>query len=91
MAAVARLASAVTLLLVVLVSGVPARAGAQLPPGCTPGRAAQPSRCRSSACRPAGWNGQLVVYAPGYTPPQLPLGFYQLDHARRRARFRSWS
>ncbi len=25
----------------------------------------------------AGWNGRLVVYAHGFVPPALPLGFYQ--------------
>jgi len=27
---------------------------------------------------PAGWNGELVVLAPGYVPVKLPLGFYYL-------------
>ena len=47
-------------------------------PGCGAG---YPARCGAmlaqSACR-AGWNGQLVVYAPGYRAPQLPKDFYQL-------------
>ena len=56
----------------------PATAQAQAIPGpCVPGTL--PSRALSLICVPqAGWNGQLVVYAPGFVPPGLPLGFYQL-------------
>jgi len=63
----------------VLVAWTAPRAGAQpLPPGCSAG--VLPSLAGSLICipPPGVWNGQLVVYAPGYTPPQLPLGFYQL-------------
>ncbi|MGD9905984.1 MAG: hypothetical protein AB7U83_21135 [Vicinamibacterales bacterium] len=59
-------------------------AGAQppvppVPDGCTLG--VLPSNAGALFCVPEAWNGQLVVYAPGYTPPQLPLGFYQLTAA----------
>jgi pimeloyl-ACP methyl ester carboxylesterase len=47
-----------------------------VPPGCVTG--VLPSQALSLVCVPPVWNGQLVVYAPGYTAPQLPLGFYQL-------------
>lgn len=48
-----------------------------VPPNCVQGTL--PNHALSLICvPPSGWNGQLVVYAPGYTPPQLPLGFYQL-------------
>ncbi|MGE0815012.1 MAG: hypothetical protein AB7O28_04280 [Vicinamibacterales bacterium] len=49
---------------------------AQTPPGCVTGTL--PSHALSLFCVPPTWNGQLVVFAPGYTAPQLPLGFYQL-------------
>ena len=77
MATLARLVSAAALLLV-LVVGVPAQAAAQLPPGCVQGSVPLPGGALSLYCVPTAWNGQLVVYAPGYTPPYLPKGFYQL-------------
>jgi pimeloyl-ACP methyl ester carboxylesterase len=46
------------------------------PPGCTIG--VLQFGAGALICAPPAWNGQLVVFAPGYTPPQLPLGFYQL-------------
>jgi pimeloyl-ACP methyl ester carboxylesterase len=58
---------------------VPTTAGAEPTPGpCVPG--VLPHGAASLICVPtAGWNGELVVYAPGYTPPQLPLNFYYLN------------
>jgi pimeloyl-ACP methyl ester carboxylesterase len=32
----------------------------------------------SRICVPLDWNGQLVVFAPGYVAPEQPLGFYYL-------------
>ena len=59
------------------------RAGRSLHRGCQDGVLPQ-RRGRSLICvPPGGWNGQLVVFAPGYTPPQLPLDFYYLARARR--------
>ena len=73
----ARLASAATSLLVVVL-GAPALAGAQAVPGpCVPG--VLPSTALSLMCVPtAGWNHQVVVYAPGYRLPQQPKALYQL-------------
>ena len=58
---------------------LPTTARAQATPGpCVPG--VLPHGAGSLICVPtAGWNGELVVYAPGYTPPQLPLNFYYLN------------
>jgi pimeloyl-ACP methyl ester carboxylesterase len=59
---------------------LPARASAQAPvPGpCEEGVLA--SGALSLICVPdAGWNGELVVYAPGYVDPDKPLGFYHLN------------
>lgn len=53
-----------------------AAAPSRVPPGCVLDRL--PSQAWSLVCVPLAWNGQLVVYAPGYTAPQLPLDFYQL-------------
>ena len=57
---------------------LPTTASAEPEPGpCLPGPA---SIAPSIICVPTeGWNGELVVYAPGYTPPQLPLNFYYLN------------
>lgn len=67
-----------TLLLHAAVLAVPlaAQSPQPLPPGCVTGTL--PSQARSLVCMPPVWNGQLVVYAPGYTAPQLPLDFYQI-------------
>jgi pimeloyl-ACP methyl ester carboxylesterase len=58
---------------------LPTTAAAQPQPGpCVPGLL--PHGAGSLICVPtAGWNGELVVFAPGYTPPQLPLNFYYLN------------
>lgn len=72
-----RLAAVVSALALVSLIAVPATAQAQPPPNCV--QDVLPSRALSLICVPPTWNGQLVVYAPGYTPPQVPtLGFYQL-------------
>ena len=59
---------------------LPAAAGAQT---AIPGRMRTgdlPSGAKSMICvPPAGWNGQLVVFAPGYVGPGQPLiAFYHL-------------
>jgi pimeloyl-ACP methyl ester carboxylesterase len=57
---------------------LPVTASAQppIPQGCTPGVLGQ---ALTLVCiPPAGWNGELVVLAPGYVPPNQPLGFYYL-------------
>lgn len=57
----------------------PARAQAQPQPGeCEEG--VLPHRALSLMCIPAtGWNGDLVVWAHGYTAFNEPLGFQNLD------------
>jgi hypothetical protein len=57
---------------------IPAAAAAQpIPPGCDTG--VLPHGALSLICvPPAGWNGQLVVFAHGYIAPDQPLGFYDL-------------
>lgn len=69
----------IVVLALVLVGSLGARADAQpLPPGCTTG--ALPSGALSLVCvPPAGWNGQLVVFAHGYVAFNQPLGFYNLQ------------
>jgi pimeloyl-ACP methyl ester carboxylesterase len=61
----------------------PGGADAQVPvpPGCATG--VLPSAARWMICMPppGTWNNQLVLFAPGYTPPQLPLDFYYLSTA----------
>jgi pimeloyl-ACP methyl ester carboxylesterase len=76
----ARVSAGVAVLVALLVTSTPTEAQL-LPPGCVGGPL--PSGAQALICVPSGaaWNGQLVVYAPGYTPPQLPLGFYQLNAA----------
>jgi pimeloyl-ACP methyl ester carboxylesterase len=61
---------------------LPVTASAQapaIPPGC----ATQPLRSGALTliCYPPPdlWNGELVVFAQGYVPPGLPLGFYNLE------------
>jgi pimeloyl-ACP methyl ester carboxylesterase len=74
----ARVSAGVAVLVALLVTSTPSEAQ-PLPPGCVGGPL--PSGALALICVPAGtaWNGQLVVYAPGYTPPQVTaLGFYQL-------------
>jgi pimeloyl-ACP methyl ester carboxylesterase len=45
-------------------------------PGCTPGKLGD---ALTLICvPPVGWNGELVVFAPGYVPVNQPLGFYYL-------------
>src|SRR5262245_45360810 len=57
---------------------LPAPASAQpptIPAGCT-------IDGLSLICMPPeGWNGELIVFAHGYVPVQLPLGFYNLQLA----------
>lgn len=61
-------------------AAAPAAAQAPIPAGCELGEL--PGGALSLVCVPPNWNRQLVVYAPGYTPPQVPqLGFYQLATA----------
>jgi len=74
----ARLLVGVVVLVGLLIAPAPAQARAT-PGPCIDGTL--PHGALSRICVPvAGWNGQLVVYAPGYTPPQVPaLGFYQLS------------
>ena len=84
----ARVVAGVVLVCAILSMPAPARAQA-IPGPRDPGAAAR--RRLIAHLRPAGgWNGQLVVYAPGYTPPQLPLDFYQLDDARRHLAAVCW-
>ena len=52
---------------------LPASARAE---GCVDGEL--PSGALSRLCVPVGWNGQLVVFAPGYVAPGPPKGFYHL-------------
>jgi pimeloyl-ACP methyl ester carboxylesterase len=66
--------------LLALSFGFPAVAQAQdpLPPGCQAGALPSndplyPSPQSILICIPPNWNGQLVVYAHGYFPPQSPL------------------
>ncbi len=64
---------------IALALAVPAAARAQgpVPGACEAG--ALPSGALSLICVPdVGWNGELVVYAPGYVDPNQPLGFYHL-------------
>ena len=77
----ARLRTSIGTLVLSLLVLLPAPARAQaLPPGCEVGLL--PGGARSLICvPPAGWNGQLVVYAHGYVAPFLPLDFYQLTTA----------
>ena len=49
-----------------------------VPPGCVQSPNPLPGGALALYCVPPAWNGQLVVFAPGYTPPYLPKGFYQL-------------
>ena len=62
---------------------LPADAAAQfeIPPGCAKGPL--PHGAESLICVPPAnlWNGELVVYAHGYVPAGLPLGFYNLELA----------
>jgi len=53
-----------------------ARAQTAVPGECTPGQL--PGGALSLICVPAGWNGDLVVFAHGYVPSAAPLGFYHL-------------
>jgi hypothetical protein len=58
---------------------LPSTATAQpaTPGPCVPGRL--PSKALSLICVPtSGWKGELVVFAHGYIPVGLPLGFYNL-------------
>jgi pimeloyl-ACP methyl ester carboxylesterase len=73
----ARVFAGVVVLVALLVTSTPAQA--QLPPPGCGVPFPLPSGALALICVPETWNGQLVVYAPGYTPPQLPLGFYQLS------------
>jgi pimeloyl-ACP methyl ester carboxylesterase len=63
-------------LFVVLAGPVPALAQPPIPTECAPG--VLPSTALSLICVPSAWNRQVVVFAPGYTPPYLPKGFYYL-------------
>jgi len=77
-----RARAAASAILVMALAAWPAEAQPPVPPvpdGCTLG--VLPSTAGALFCVPDAWNGQLVVYAPGYTPPQLPPGFYQLTAA----------
>jgi pimeloyl-ACP methyl ester carboxylesterase len=77
MSCYARMVTSVACLVGLLLLPTPARAQA-VPGPCAPG--ALPHAALSLICVPsAGWNGELVVYAPGYTPPQLPLNFNYLN------------
>src|SRR5215204_865490 len=60
---------------------VDAAAQFEIPPGCVKGPL--PHGAESLICFPPAnlWNGELVVYAHGYVPPGLPLGFYNLKLA----------
>jgi pimeloyl-ACP methyl ester carboxylesterase len=44
-------------------------------PGCTPGKLGD---ALTLVCIPPAWNGELIVFAPGYVPVTQPLGFYYL-------------
>ena len=60
---------------------VPSTTSAQpaIPPECAPG--VLQGGALSLICVPSEWNGELVVFAHGYVPVQLPLGFYNLQLA----------
>jgi pimeloyl-ACP methyl ester carboxylesterase len=70
------------ILLTAFVAGsvcLPSAATAQtaIPGPCVPGQL--PSNALSLICVPtSGWKGELVVFAHGYVPVGLPLGFYNL-------------
>lgn len=49
----------------------PVDAGDPPPTGCAAGQL--PGGALYRACYPAGWNGDLIVYAHGYVRPDLPL------------------
>jgi pimeloyl-ACP methyl ester carboxylesterase len=72
------------ILVALLVAGaliLPVTASAQPPniPGCSPQLV---SGVPALICVPLeGWNGELIVFAHGYVPVQLPLGFYNLQLA----------
>lgn len=73
---VVRIVSSAVLALTLL---LPTAARAQTPPlPCAPG--VLPSGAKSLICvPPAGWNRQLVVFAPGYVPPSdAPPDFHDL-------------
>jgi pimeloyl-ACP methyl ester carboxylesterase len=66
-------------LLLAVASALPAKAQtpAAEPGPCDPGTL--DSGALSLICVPSsGWNGELVIFAHGYVPPGLPLGFYNL-------------
>lgn len=76
MAALRRLAVAVFLAFPLLVAH-PGSAAAATPGPCQDGPF--PSGAFWRVCVPiSGWNGQLVIFAHGYVPPQEPLGFQNL-------------
>ncbi|MEP7304897.1 MAG: hypothetical protein ABJA98_05215 [Acidobacteriota bacterium] len=68
----------VTTFAAMLVAALPAPARAQsaVPQPCVDGTLH--SGALSRICVPLGWNGQLVVFAPGYVAPELPIGFHYL-------------
>lgn len=59
---------------------LPVTASAQvpIPPGCTLGKSPTTAALTLICIPPVGWNGELVVFAPGYVPVNRPLGFYYL-------------
>ncbi|MBA2644653.1 MAG: hypothetical protein H0U80_04340, partial [Solirubrobacterales bacterium] len=68
---------ALSMLVAVLLGGLPAPAAGQSPGPCRPG--GLPSGARSLICVPAsGWNGELVMFAHGYVAPGERLRFAHL-------------
>lgn len=69
----------IVLLLVTVLAWASQPASAQIVPGaCQDGQL--PGGALSRVCKPdVGWNSQVVVYAHGYVPAGLPLGFYNLQ------------
>ena len=84
MSSMLRVAGAVLLSVALLPVGsdaqpVPGTCLQQDPMLVSPGTPPDPAHAGTLLCVPsAGWNGQLVVFAPGYVPPQLPLDFHQV-------------
>jgi pimeloyl-ACP methyl ester carboxylesterase len=74
MKSIRRILVAALLAAAVLVPGT-ASAQPSIPPGCTPG---VQGKALTLICIPPVWNGELVVFAPGYVPVNQPLGFYYL-------------
>jgi pimeloyl-ACP methyl ester carboxylesterase len=74
------LSSALLITVIALFLGIAALAQAQTPFSCNPGTGSLPSNDPEYSasqliliCKPANWNGDLIVYAHGFIPVQAPL------------------